>query len=504
MPNPSRLPGLGAPTSELCPLLRRFRTIAGLAPRAPLLLGSGGDVLATRGEVAARIDALALALQPHLPSGRAVTLSLPNGFDLVALFGACRALGLPVALVDAGSGAHELAAATEAVGAAAVITTPDRLGTHTPTWEQGQVVLGLAADLPPVPLPPGSALLKLTSGSSGTPRAIAVGVRELATDSVNIMHTMGLRPGDVTLAAIPLPHSYGIGSCLIPLFLVGMPQAFPTSGLPPALAETLVRARVAHFPAVPAHIRALVSLDARLPALPALRVCLSAGAPLSPLDAAAFEALSGIRVNSFYGASECGGITYESTPPATRRPGGVGRPLRAVRVEIVDDALQPLAPGLEGRVLVRSGAVARGAVPASDAGGLIGDHRFLAGDTGVLDPCGGLTLTGRVAELLNVAGRKVHPDEVRRALESIPGVRSAVVVGLDDPHRGQLVAAVAAVAPGAGLSVSTVLAACRPLLAPYKRPRRLVLVDELPVSERGKVRRDDILALLTRPRSEGT
>jgi acyl-coenzyme A synthetase/AMP-(fatty) acid ligase len=232
--------------------------------------------------------------------------------------------------------------------------------------------------------------------------------------------------------------------------------------------------------------------------MPALRVCLSAGAPLSPIDAQAFESLSGIRVHVFYGASECGGITYESGPPATRRPGVVGHPMRAVRVEVVDEALRPLPQGQEGRVLVRSGVVARGTVPASDAGGLIGDHRFLAGDTGIFDESGSLTLTGRVVELLNVAGRKVHPDEVRRALESVPGVRSAVVVGLDDPHRGQLVAAVAAVAPDSGLSVSTLLAACRPLLAPYKLPRRLVLVDELPVSERGKVRRDEILALFAR------
>lgn len=489
-------------TDGRCPLLQRFLKAASLKPERPALLGPRGEALATRGELAAAIAAVQESMATLLPPIRPVALSLPNGPELVTAFGALRALGLPVALVDAGSPPTELAAAAQAVGAVGVLTTAARLGSARPVWEHGVMTLGLREGTPPVELPPCTALLKLTSGSTGTPRAIAVGARELATDTVNIMHTMGLRADDVTLAAIPLTHSYGIGSCLVPLFLVGMPLAFPSSSLPPALAETLERAAVAHFPAVPAHVRALASLEEHLPPLPALRVCLTAGAPLLPADGEAFEALTGIRVNVFYGSSECGAITYETGTPVGRPPGMVGRPMRAVRVEVVDEALRPLPAGREGRVLIRSGAVARGTVPAADAGGLIGGNRFLAGDTGVLGGDGRLTLTGRVAEQLNVAGKKVHPDEVRRALEAIPGVRGAVVMGLPDANRGQLVAAVVAVDRAAGLTVPSLLAACRRVLAPHKLPRRLVLVDELPVSDRGKVRRDAVAALLTRPTAE--
>lgn len=486
-------------SKAVCPLLRRYLSLASLAPDTPALLGARGEVLATRGQLASRILELAGVLAPLLPSDCAVALSLPNGPELVTTFGAIRLLGLPVALVDAGAPAVELARAADAVGAVAVLAGPGRLGAARPTWEGGSVALGLRNGVPPVELPARTALLKLTSGSTGTPRAVAVGTRELATDSANIMHTMQVRPDDVTLAAIPMSHSYGIGSCLVPLLLAGTPQAFPASNLPPALAETLVRARVAHFPAVPAHIRALPSLDDHLPPLPDLRVCLTAGALLMPSDAQAFEALTGHRVNVFYGSSECGGITYDTSPPATRAPGQVGRPLRAVRVEVVDEALQAVPHGQEGRVMVRSGVVARGTVPAHDHGGLIGGGRFLAGDFGVFDQDGRLTLTGRVADLLNVAGKKVHPDEVRRTLEAIPGVRAAVVTGLPDAHRGQLVAAVVEVDRAAGLTVPAILAACRRMLAPHKLPRRLVLVDELPTSERGKVRKDAVLALLARP-----
>jgi len=114
----------------------------------------------------------------------------------------------------------------------------------------------------------------------------------------------------------------------------------------------------------------------------------------------------------------------------------------------------------------------------------------------MLDERGRVTLTGRVGDTLNVAGKKVHPEEVRRVLEEIPGVRSAVVAGLPDRHRGQLVAAVVEAEPGAPLTVHAVLAGCRARLAPHKVPRRVVIVDELPVSERGKVRKEVVMRLL--------
>ncbi len=114
----------------------------------------------------------------------------------------------------------------------------------------------------------------------------------------------------------------------------------------------------------------------------------------------------------------------------------------------------------------------------------------------MLDGQGRLTLTGRVGEYLNIAGKKVHPEEVRRVLEEIPGVESAVVAGLPDPHRGQLVAAVVVAERGVALTVHAVLAGCRARLAPHKIPRRVVIVDELPTSERGKVRKEVVMRLL--------
>ncbi len=478
-----------------CPIVRRFLALADRGGDRPALIGPDGEVCATRAGLAAAILAERDRLAPLVPAGSTVVLSLPNSTDLVGVFAALRLLPARVALVDASAPADELERAAAAVGAGFIAATPERLPRGQAVVGAGRIVVAARRKQAPVPAPPSTAVLKLTSGSTGLPRAVAVSARQLAADTIKIMRTMGVHADDVTLAALPLTHSYGIGSCLVPLLLTGTPLALPTCALPAALAHTLAAAEVAHFPAVPAMIRTLATVP-ELAELPALRVCLTAGAPLAPRDAAAFHEATGHKVHVFYGCSECGGITYDRSAEPVHALGAVGTAMHGVTVTVVDAEGNALPAGSEGRVLVRSHSVALGTVPPSDGEGTLAPGRFLSGDLGVLDAAGRLTLTGRVAEFLNVAGKKVHPDEVRRVIEALPGVQSAVVAGLDDPHRGQLVAALVAVEPGTHLTVHAVLAACRERLAPHKVPRRVVIVDRLPTSDRGKVSRDLVMRLL--------
>jgi long-chain acyl-CoA synthetase len=478
-----------------CPLARRFLALAQHHPTATALRGPGDEVT-TRGELASAALTLAGRTRPLLGAGRTAVVSLPNGASLVASFVGLRAAGFTVALVDATAPVDELLRCARAVGAGLVVTGKGRLpgGVVGPGAADAELS---RHDCEPVPLPAAAAVLKLTSGSTGAPRAIAVSARQLAADTAQIMRTMGVRADDTTLAAIPLTHSYGIGSCLIPLLLAGTPLVLPASPLPAALAAALAEGRVAHFPAVPAMIRAFAGLSG-LPNLTTLRVCLSAGAPLKPQDAAAFHAATGRKVHVFYGSSECGGITYDRSAAPVHAEGAVGTAMERVVVEVVDGAGQCLPRGQQGRVRVRSHAVAVAAVPPLEDPGVLAPGLFLTSDYGILDAAGSLTLTGRVAEQLNIAGRKVHPEEVRRILEAISGVRAAHVTGLPDAHRGDLVAAVVAVDPAARLTVPAILAACRSRLAPHKVPRRIVLVDELPLTSRGKIDSHAICSLLKR------
>ena len=476
-----------------CPLARRFLALAQHAPTAPAVLGPGGRGT-SRGELANVALEFAERVRKLLAPGAAVVVALPNSAEMIAAFVGLRLAGAAVALVDAAAPADEVRRCARAVGAGLVVTAAARVAEDVAIAVPGgaEIVRHVCE---PVEIPAGTAVLKLTSGSTGAPRAIAVSIRQLVADTIQILRTMDVHAGDVTLAAIPLTHSYGIGSCLVPLLLAGTPLVIPASPLPAALASAIADRRVSHFPAVPAMVRAVAGLP-DLPPFPALRVCLSAGAPLRPPDAAAFHAATAVKVHVFYGSSECGGITYDRTAEPVHAEGAVGTALERVLVEVVDEAGVPARAGERGRVRVRSRAVALAAVPPLEEPGALRGGVFLTSDYGELDDVGRLTLTGRVSEQLNVAGKKVHPEEVRRVVEAIAGVRAAHVTGLPDVHRGELVAAVVAVDPAAGLTVPAILAACRARLAPHKVPRRIVLVDELPLTPRGKLDGSAVRALL--------
>jgi long-chain acyl-CoA synthetase len=184
-------------------------------------------------------------------------------------------------------------------------------------------------------------------------------------------------------SALPL---LGVGSCLVPLLLAGTPLVFPASTLPAALAEALSRARVTHFPAVPAMVRAIATLGG-LPLLEHLRVALSAGAPLAPADAAAFHGATGRKVHVFYGSSECGGITYDRGEVPVHEEGAVGTAMTGVTVG-QSTATDACAGRLGGRVRVLSRAAA---LPSSAPA----DPRTL--EAGGFSPAISAALTRRVA-----------------------------------------------------------------------------------------------------------
>ncbi|MCI0566677.1 MAG: acyl--CoA ligase [Acidobacteria bacterium] len=336
-------------------------------------------------------------------------------------------------------------------------------------------------------LPPGTAVIKLTSGSTGRPRGIAVGAAHLIADGRQILRGMGIGADDVNLGVIPPAHSYGLGNLVMTLVLQGSPLLLLRDPLPATLSSVLSLPEPCIFPGVPALFEMLVRLPEKAMTPKGLRLCISAGAPLRPDTAAAFRGRFGLPVRSLYGASECGGITYDASPDGTvaeTGDGAVGLPLPEVEVRL---------SGEEGRVTARSRAVAFGylSVVEAEGDGEFSEGWFRTGDTGRFDAQGRLVLTGRIGALVNVAGRKVNPREVETVLLSVPGVGDAAVLGVPDAARGE--ALVACLVPQGELSRELVMSYLRQELAGYKLPRRLVFMESIPRNERGKLNRGALL-----------
>ncbi|MDB6168047.1 MAG: hypothetical protein JWM88_911 [Verrucomicrobia bacterium] len=316
----------------------------------------------------------------------------------------------------------------------------------------------------------GACLLKITSGSTGTPRALPFTDAQMAADSRQVCRTMGIRPADLNLGCIPFGHSYGLGNLVLPLLLQGTAVVSGASVLPQALAGAIQRWRPTVFPAVPALLRGLAEAEIDPRQLKSLRTVISAGAPLAPEIAQGFRRKFGLGIHNFYGSSETGGIAYDRSGKAALTGRSVGRPIEGVT----------LAFGPGGRFTVRSAAVG-------------GKGRFRPADRGVLNPNGELVLLGRTGRMLKIAGRRLDPAEIECALRSLPGVQDALIA----PHPDRADSLAAAVATT--LSVTELRERLRVRLAPWKVPRKFVTMESFPVSPRGKVDARKIREMLGQP-----
>ena len=342
-------------------------------------------------------------------------------------------------------------------------------------WRDGAIVCPLESGQTAPPLgivPSGYAHVKTTSATTGAARAILFTAEQLAADAQNIVVTMGLRPDWPNLGVISLAHSYGFSSLVLPLLLHGIPLVLAASPLPEVLRRTAASLPDVTLPAVPALWRAWHDADA----IPAnVRLAISAGAPLPLALEHAVFAKAGLKIHNFYGASECGGSAFDVTETPRLDAMCVGVPMKNVHLAIGDSAC----------IEVRSGAVAACYWPEGES--TLGGGCFLTTDLAEIRD-GQVFLRGRAGEQINVAGRKVSPEIIERALLAQIGVRECLVFGVPehDAGRGDLiVACVAGVAPEAEKLKQSLLA----VLPAWQVPREWVFVDALPVNARGKLSR---------------
>ncbi len=315
---------------------------------------------------------------------------------------------------------------------------------------------------------PGDAtiLIKLTSGTTGAARASEFGPTEVMADCDQVCETMGITAGDVNYGVIAFAHSYGFSNLVTPLILRGVPLVAALDSLPRALWRGVAESGATVLPAVPAIFRALAGVAADPGRL---RLCLSAGAPLPSRIAGQFREAHGLKIHSFYGASECGGICYDASEVGELPDGFVGLPMRGVELTWDGEGV--------GGVRVRSAAVCLG------MGGELRPGDLLEGDE-----TSGYRIAGRTSDVVNVGGRKVNPAAVEAALADHPGVREVAVFGRGDAARSESLAAVVV----GEVTGGELRRWCAERLANWQVPREIFEVSAIPVSARGKVNRRDL------------
>jgi len=392
------------------------------------------------------------------------------------------------ALIDVGAGrrwtfGQLLAAAESEPHAVGSISCPQGLTvefilTVVRAWTHGRVVCPLEAGQSApsfASLPVGCVHLKVTSATTGTPRVIAFTSEQLIADVDNIVETMELRREWPNVAVISLAHSYGFSSLVLPLLLHGIPLILQSSPLPESIRRAAREAPNITLAAVPALWRAWQDANA----VPRnIRLAISAGAPLPlALEHAVFEG-AGIKLHNFYGASECGGIAYDTTPAPRSDAACIGAPMRNVQLSVNDEEC------LE----VRSRAVGQTYWPEVDLN--LGDGCYHTSDLAELKD-GFVFLRGRASDLINVAGKKISPESVERILLTHPDVRDCLVFGTMNDRNGRGETIVAVVVGRRALSHDELRQFLLGRLSAWQVPREWLFVDSLNANQRGKLSRAD-------------
>ena len=354
--------------------------------------------------------------------------------------------------------------------------SPSFILTLLQAWRANTVVCPLEPEQEPskMPAPPSPCChLKTTSATVGLPRGVAFRAEQLAADAENIVATMGLRPDWPNLGVISLAHSYGFSNLVLPLLLHGIPLVLGPSPLPEAVRRAADGYPSLTLASVPALWRAWHEAGA-IP--PNVRLAISAGAPLPVnLEQAIFEATS-LKIHNFYGASECGGIAYDQTDTPRADDACVGAPIRNVSLALNED----------GCLQVRSGAVGETYWPDADDTLIAGC--FQTSDLAELRE-GLVYLRGRLSDQINVAGRKVSPSTIERALREHETVKECLVFGVpsnDADRTEEIVACVATDGSSDGARLKEFLLQKLPA---WQVPREWWFVESLGDNLRGKTPR---------------
>ena len=344
-----------------------------------------------------------------------------------------------------------------------------------------------------------------TSGTTGRSKGVHAGLlgedggRAIAAEEHAIW---GFRPDDVHLVCGPLhhsgPHRFALNSLLYGGSVV-MSERFDPAALLPAIAEHGVTTSFM----VPTHLSRLLAAGGDPAQWSSLRWVAHAGAPCPlALKDRALATLPAGSVHEFYGSTE-GQFTVIGPDEWRDRPGSVGRARAGRALSILDDGRMPLRAGQVGTVYTSAPPFARFEYwrdPQQTAAAWHGDQ-FTVGDLGSVDDEGYLFLAGRSGDLVISGGVNVYPAEVERELLAHPAVSEAAVFGVPDPDWGERVCAAVVPVAGAMLDADELSAWVRPRLTAAQRPKDVHVLDELPRTGSGKVRRSDLAATLAKPRT---
>jgi len=491
-----------------------------------VFVNSGDERATTLGGLVSDAERVAGGLQARgIGRGDVVAVQLPGSYAgavVQVAVGLCGAVLLPVVMIY---GPRDMDFVLRSSGASAVVLAREHRGRP-----QADAVLSGLSPLPglklavvvgddapgqgavgyadllrqpggayrrPRPDPGDRAVLMYTSGTTADPKGVQHSHRTLLAEATSRVYTLN-GPGARHLGLFPPGHMAGLLS-LLRILLLGTPTVIMQAWDAAQAATLIDRHAVTSCGGAPVQLSGLLDQRAAGTAtLGTLRECLTGAAPVPPSLIERAEA-AGITAFRSYGSSEHPTVSAGAiADPLPRRAGTDGRLLAGNQVRLVDADGRDVSDGADGEIVTRGPELFTGYTdPALNAAAFLPGGWFRTGDVGRIDADGYLTVTDRLKDIIIRGGENISAKEVEDLLVTHPAVADVAVIGAPDPTMGERVCAVVVARPGCTFDIEQArdhFAAAG--VARQKTPEVIVLVDELPRTPSGKVRKD-----LLRPRA---
>ena len=350
------------------------------------------------------------------------------------------------------------------------------------------------------PQAPDTALILPTSGTTGQPKMVPLGHRNLMASARQIAAHLALRPDDRCLNVMPLFHVHGLVGALLAT-MAGGGSIVCTPGFDASdFFDWIADFDPSWITAVPTIHQAIVdhgALYGQVAPGHRFRFIRSSSAALPQRTLQALQALTGAPVIEAYGMTEATHqMCSNPLPPAVRKPGTVG-PSGGPEVAIMAESGTLLAAGETGEIVIRGPNVTAGyeSNPTANAEAFVNGW-FRTGDQGVMDADGYVSITGRLKEIINRGGEKISPREVDEILMDHPAVAQVVCFGMPHPKLGEEVAAVVVLREGQQATERELQEFVAQRAADFKVPKKLLFMTEIPKGATGKLQRIGLAAKL--------
>ncbi|WP_380281982.1 amino acid adenylation domain-containing protein [Kitasatospora purpeofusca] len=342
-----------------------------------------------------------------------------------------------------------------------------------------------------------------TSGSTGTPKGVAVQHRQILNYLAGVRERLRIEPGAGYGLLQSLSFDFSITMLYLALSTGGRVHLLPRRIAGAELAEQIERLELDYLKMTPSHLAAL-GADAPMERLLPQRALVLGGEASAWPWAAELAALGRCAVFNHYGPTEATvGVTVHEVTAEAAGPGStpIGTPLAGARCHVLDEAMQPVPPGVTGELYLGGDRLARGYLGrpdltaerfVDDPFGAPGDRLYRTGDLARWHADGTLDYLGRADDQIKVRGYRVEPGEVEAALTALPGITQAVVLARGEGLRQTLVAYLEHPGEGPAPAAADLRDTLSEVLPDYMVPARFVVLERLPLLAHGKVDRRNL------------